>query len=81
MNYQPLPPHGDELRALATDVWYEVEMLAVAISRISDIAGHDREGQDADLQIDRNAWVESMLVHVRNVIGFFDSKPQMPTVT
>lgn len=69
------PPSADELPALVGDVVYEVNQLHFSAHRSDEIA----------MQIDllnreRNAHIESMLIHARCLVDFFNDKPRKDDV-
>lgn len=69
------------------DVAYEHEMLNVASVRIKELAGrleHAARIGDERLQgeagLERNAWVEVLLLHLRSLTDFYVSEPQKDDV-
>ena len=65
------------------DVRYEHEMLAVAADRVLNLAVDMRAAEDEGddetlgrLGIDRNAWVEVYLLHLRNLAHFYGGRPR-----
>lgn len=80
-------PEPDELPALLAEVAYEHEMLNIATNRIHDLAERLRDAEikgdellQRELGVERNAWVEVLLIHLRNVTDFYLSEPQMDDV-
>ncbi len=69
------PPTSDELPSLADDVAYEVNQLFFSAGRSSEIAG-----EIARLSLERNAHVESMLIHARCLVDFFKNRPRKDDV-
>lgn len=69
------PPSADELSALVGDVVYEVNQLHFSAHRSDEVA----------MQIDllnreRNAHIESMLIHARCLVDFFNDTPRKDDV-
>jgi hypothetical protein len=70
------------------DVAYEHEMLNTAASRIADLAARlhraraagDEQGE-GEFGVERNAWVEVLLLHLRNLTDFYLSNPKKDDVT
>lgn len=81
------PPESHELPALMADVAYEHEMLNVASRRIQELATRlhvaaelGDEQLEGHLGVERNAWVEVLLLHLRSLTDFYLSKPQKDDV-
>jgi hypothetical protein len=75
--YQPRPPEPHELQALAAEFFYEYVMMATAGMSLEALApGSDPDLSDEAFDMLRNAWVEALLMHTRNLVAFFKSKPK-----
>lgn len=66
------PPTADELASLVGDVAYEVNQFTFSANRSSEIAMQMRH-----LTMERNAHVESMLIHARCLVDFFNNHPRL----
>lgn len=71
------PPTPEELPALAGHVEYEFQMLASAGVALLETPWDYADGRQG---VQRNAWVEVLLLHLRNLIHFFAGRPQRDDV-
>ena len=69
------------------DVFYEHDMFTIAAARIEGLAlsmeqaaAESDDEAEGELGILRNAWVEVFLLHLRNLIDFYVSKPMKDDV-
>jgi hypothetical protein len=75
-SYSDRPPDPSELEALAAEFRYEYVMMATAGMSLDALApGNDPELAEEEYDLLRNAWVEALLMHTRNIVEFFKSKP------
>lgn len=76
-----LQPEPEELRALAEDVAYEVQMFWVASHEYAKMKKLEEERPFNPMeQCVSNAWAEVHWLHLRNLLDFFASEPRRDDV-